>query len=244
MKYIDKQIKNEPQALRNFRNNTPNANYKGYTDKDIETSETHPLKNALLKEQGYLCAYCMGKISLTLNENNKPKIEVEHFKPQETHSKLDLSYMNMLGVCNGLSITHPEKEEMHHCDKTKGEYGKMNGKVELKKLNPCDKTCETLITYKADGEILAVNEDIDVKYDLENVLNLNNQALKDARKAIVDNARKNLMKEKPTQQWNKVFLQKHLDFWLSINERGEYKSYCMIAVWFIKTLLSKSQYNR
>jgi uncharacterized protein (TIGR02646 family) len=243
MKYIDKQIKNEPQALRNFRNNTPNANYKGYTDKDIVNNETHPLKKALLKEQGYLCAYCMGKINLTLNENHKPQIEVEHFKPQETYSKLDLSYVNMLGVCNGLSITYPEKEEMHHCDKTKGDYGKMNGKVELRRLNPCDKTCERLITYKADGEILAVNNDIDVTHDLENVLNLNNRALKNARKAVVDNTKKRLIKERSIGQWNKAFLQKHLEFWKSMNS-GEYKRYCMIAVWFIETLLSKPKYNR
>lgn len=244
MKHIDKKIQNEPQALRSFRNSTPNATYKGYIDKDTSTYKVHPLKEALLKEQGYLCAYCMGKISLTLNERNKPKVEVEHFKSQELYPNLDLSYMNMLGVCNGSSIAYPEKEEIHHCDKTKGNEGKMSGKVELKKLNPCDKNCENLVTYKADGEILpANNNDVDTKHDLEIALNLNNQALKDARKAVLDTARKKLIREKPIQQWNKPFLRKHLELWQMKNERGEYKSYCMVAVWFIEKLLSKTKYN-
>jgi hypothetical protein len=84
MKYIVKDIRNEPNALRKYRNETPNAHYKGYTDKDIETDEAHPLKKALLKEQGHICAYCMGPISLQLNEQHKPKIEVEHFEPQDS----------------------------------------------------------------------------------------------------------------------------------------------------------------
>jgi|AntRauTorckE5430_2_1112549.scaffolds.fasta_scaffold01758_2 uncharacterized protein (TIGR02646 family) len=246
MKYIDKQIRNEPRTLRNFRNNTPNPNYKGYTDKDIEVEKQKPpLKKALLEEQGYLCAYCMGRISLDLNENYKPKIEVEHFKPQELYAGLDLKYTNMLGVCNGLSVTHPEKEEIHHCDKTKGIEGKMSGQVELRKLNPLDKSCEILITYKADGEILARNhDDTGVQHDLNKILNLNNNALKKARKAVVDNARDKLIREKSVGQWNRVFLQKHLEFWESKDSVGAYKRYCMIAVRFIETLLSKPQYNR
>jgi uncharacterized protein (TIGR02646 family) len=243
MKYIEKRPRNEPQALRNFRNNTPNASYGGYIDKDIETNEVHPLKKALLMEQGYLCAYCMGRISLDLNTNHKPKVEVEHFKSQELFSNLNLSYKNMIGVCNGLSVTYPEKTDVHHCDKTGGIEGKIRGQVELKKLNPCDKNCERLITYKADGKILAVNNNIDVTDDLEKVLNLNNKALKNARKVVVDNAKEKLINEKSVGQWNKAFLQRHLDFWKSMNT-GEYKRYCMIAVWFIETLLSKPKYNR
>ena len=243
MKYINKQIQNEPSALRTFRNTTPNANYAGYSDKNTDTGEVHLLKKALLEEQGYLCAYCMRRINLELNRKNKPKVEVEHLKPRELYPNLDLNYMNMAGVCNGLSITYPENEEMHHCDKTKGREGKMSGQVELRKLNPFDQNCERLITYRANGQILALNDDEQVIYDLEKVLNLNNRALKDARKAVVDNARKKLMKEKPIKQWNKVFLRKHLEFWKTKNDQGEYNRFCMIAVWFIEKLLSKSKSN-
>src|SRR5690606_4757453 len=129
MKYIPKDIKNEPTELRNYRISTPNATYKGYIDtiKD-DNKERYPLREALLKEQGYICAYCMGYISiLERNENGKPKIEVEHFKPQSKYPNLDLRYENLLGVCNGLSFTYPDNDAVHHCDKTNGVNGKIQG---------------------------------------------------------------------------------------------------------------------
>lgn len=243
MKYIKKEIKNEPKVLRDYKNSTPSATYDGFIDKDFRTGDRHPLKKALLEEQGYLCAYCMGRISLGLNDKSKPKIEVEHFKPQGKHPELDLDYMNMLGVCNGLSVTYPEKEDVHHCDKTGGGKGKMNGLINLRKLNPHDKSCEKLITYTANGEILAANGDLDIIADLEEVLNLNNKVLRNARKAVIDNARRLLVKEKPTQNWSKKFLKRHLDLWKSKNKKGEYRRYCMIAIWFIEKLLSKPHYK-
>lgn len=243
MKYISKNITNEPNALRRFRNETPNPTFGGYVDKDHITGEEKPLKNALLKEQGYLCAYCMGHISLELNEQNKPKIEVEHFDSQELKLALSVTYHNLLGVCNGASVTYPEKEQLHHCDKTKGDEGKMNGKVRLRKLDPRSINCEKLIKYDLMGKIMAVNEDTLVNDDLNKVLNLNNKALQNARKTVLDNAKNEMIKEKPIQQWNKTFLQKHLEKWLSMKD-GNFPRYCMIAVWFIQELMNKPHYNR
>lgn len=243
MKYIVKNIQNEPNALRRFRNETPNPSYAAFTDNDPISGEEKPLKNTLLKEQGFLCAYCMGRISLELNEQNKPKIEVEHFDSQELKPEWSVKYHNLLGVCNGASVTYPEKEQMHHCDKTKGEQGKMNGKVTLQKLDPRSKDCEKLIKYDLTGKILAVNADSLVNDDLNKVLNLNNKALLTARKAVLDTAKNKMIKEKPVQQWNKAFLQKHIDEWLSLKE-GRFPRYCMIAVWFLQELMNKPLYNR
>lgn len=243
MKSILKNIRNEPNALRRFRNETPNPTYKGYSDKDIDSGAENPLKNALLEEQGYLCAYCMGRIRLDLNEQYKPQIEVEHFDSQELKPELSVIYHNLLGVCNGLSVTYPEKEQMHHCDKTKGEAGKMNGKVQLQKLDPRLPDCERFIKYDLMGTIMAVHDDALVEHDLNKVLNLNNKALQNARKAVLDNAKQKLMREKPSQQWDKAFLQKHLDAWRAL-EKGQFRRYCMIAVWFLQELMKKPHYNR
>ncbi len=243
MKYIQKRIENEPNALRRYRETTENANYDGYVDKDILTEEDKPLKKTLLREQGHLCAYCMGRISLALNEQNKPKIEVEHFESQDLFADLDLNYRNLLGVCNGASVTYPENEKVHHCDKTKGEYGKMNGQVQLRKLDPRNITCEQFLCYTPNGEILSINNDNDITWDINQVLNLNNKALKDARKEVIDNARKKMIAEKPAQQWNKAFLIKHLEAWQTM-ANGQFRIYCMASVWFINSLLAKPQYNR
>ncbi len=79
MKYIEKKIGNEPKTLKSYRDTTPEASFKGFTDTD------HLLKKALLAEQGHICAYCMQRISLKLNAKHKPRIEVEHILSQENH---------------------------------------------------------------------------------------------------------------------------------------------------------------
>jgi uncharacterized protein (TIGR02646 family) len=104
MKYIKKNLKNEPESLRIYRETTDNPRYKGGNFDQLV------LKTALLNEQGFLCAYCMGRISLDLNRFYKPKIEVEHYQAQEEYADKTLNYQNMLGVCNGLSVTYPEDE--------------------------------------------------------------------------------------------------------------------------------------
>ena len=237
MKYFKKDIKNEPKSLRVYRNTTPNPVYDG------GNFDQKALKTALLKEQGYICAYCMGSISLDLNDVFKPKTEVEHYLSRQENKDLELKYLNMLVVCNGFSISHPEQEEIHHCDKTKGLEGKMNGFVQLRKLDPRTPECEKLIRYTKFGEILATNGDDDVKHDLEKVLNLNNKILITARRNVVEITKNALIQEKPIQQWNKAFLQKHLDKWQSL-EKGKFRRYCMIAVWFLKNLIDNPKYNR
>ncbi len=240
MKHILKDIRNEPKALSRYRNETPNPSYGGYIDKDAVLDKEKPLKLALLKEQGYLCAYCMGRIGLELNELNKPKVEVEHFESQELKPELSVVYNNLLGVCNGLAVTYPDKEKLHHCDKTIG--GKMNGQIQLKKLDPRSIDCEKLIKYDLLGKIKSVNDDHSVEHDLNNVLNLNNDVLLIARRAALDNAKKKMIAEKPDKKWNRIFLQKHLEEWRTIKDE-QFKSYCMIVVWFLQELMKKPQYN-
>jgi uncharacterized protein (TIGR02646 family) len=57
-------------------------------------------QEALLAEQGHICAYCMRRISLD-RKNGKPCIEIEHYLSQKLHPKLNLRWKNMIGVCNG-----------------------------------------------------------------------------------------------------------------------------------------------
>lgn len=65
------------------------AYYDGFSAKD-------DIKQALLLEQGYICAYCMRRIK-------KEKMTIEHYIPQAADEGLALEYHNMLGVCMGES---------------------------------------------------------------------------------------------------------------------------------------------
>lgn len=236
MKHIPKKIANEPESLREYRE-TEGAKYigGGFNAKE--------LKQSLLEEQGYICAYCMGRISLNLNEHYKPSVEVEHLNPRQTHPDSQLDYMNMLAVCNGLHENFPDRTNVHHCDKTQGTEGKMDGSVTLKKLNPLSKsTCEDLITYTADGKIQSKTGNEDVEHDINVVLNLNNSFLVKNRKAIIDRAQEELEKDKPRQTWNKQFFDKHLEIWQAKYD-GKYRMYHMIAVWFLNRLKSSQRYK-
>jgi len=144
MKYIEKKMNNEPRSLRTYRS-TPGAAYDSCNKTDI--------REALLNEQGYLCAYCMRRIK-------SKTTDIEHYLAQSNDPKLKLNYRNMLGVCN-VSEGMPSKEQ--HCDKSRGN--------QILSINPLGKGCENEIKYGSDGEIYSGNSS--VNHDLNIKLNLN-----------------------------------------------------------------------
>ena len=163
MKHIEKKIQNEPATLKKYRETTPNATYSGFVDAG------QFLKKALLSEQGHICAYCNRRISTKLNDELKSRIEVEHFLSQEKYPEQDLNYLNMFGVCNGITA---EKNE--HCDKSK--------KSDLlKKIDPRKPEIDSLLDYSLSGKIMAVANSKDVKSDIE-LLNLNDAFLEKIEK--------------------------------------------------------------
>ena len=54
------------------------------------------IRESLLKEQHYLCAYCMRKI-----QNNGQSTSIEHWFPLSKNKDQALDYGNMLAVCDG-----------------------------------------------------------------------------------------------------------------------------------------------
>jgi len=116
--------------------------------KDREVKEI--IKNSLLKEQRYICAYCMTRITFE-------KMVIEHIEPKSNSKKLARTYSNLLATCNNSD---------NHCDKSK----------EDKKLliaNPLtlfDEN-ENAINYLRDGSIelesgTPLYEDISVTLNL------------------------------------------------------------------------------
>ncbi|TAD96752.1 MAG: TIGR02646 family protein, partial [Bacteroidetes bacterium] len=84
------QIGKEPLELFAHRTNktdTPDRapNYDNFRD-------MKELRDSLLRDQKYICAYCMRRIS-------EDDMKIEHFRSQSTHPDLDLDYRNMLAVC-------------------------------------------------------------------------------------------------------------------------------------------------
>lgn len=222
MKYIRKIKQNEPPTLKEYRETTPNPTYKGFTDSG------HLLKKALLDEQGHICAYCNGRISTKLNADYKPRIEVEHYLPQEKHPVLALDYENMLGVCNGITL---EKKE--HCDKSKKS-------ALLSRIDPRHSTAETLVVYTLKGEIHSVANNQEVEGDIE-LLNLNEGFLIKARKLMMEEAFGGLKKKYAQRDWTKNLIEKEIEDWKT-KYKGKFRPYCQSAIWFLERLKNSNRY--
>jgi uncharacterized protein (TIGR02646 family) len=227
---------NEPNDFKDYRENTPNAAYDG------GNFSVPALLDALLEEQGYICAYCMGKLT------KREEAHVEHYWPRQSFKSEELDYINLLAVCNGLTQSHPEKEDFHHCDKTKGTEGKMDGTVTLRLLDPREKSkSEDRLTYTLAGQVIPKDEaDADVLHDIEKVLNLNNKALVQRRQALFDAVKDKLKQEFPQKVWTQKLFDKHQEEWLARHYRKgkqAFRPYCMAAVWFLDLLSQQPRYQ-
>lgn len=75
---------------------------------ELSTDAKRAMQEALLREQGYLCAYCAARIE-------QDSMRIEHWHPHSTHPQLRFKWSNLLGVCVGL--TNGEE----HCDRIRGD---------------------------------------------------------------------------------------------------------------------------
>lgn len=125
------------------------------------------IRDALLKEQHGLCAYCMLPI-----ENDGDKMTIEHFSPLSRDKEKAIDYYNFLGTCKGGSdVALGEGEErVICCDAKKGDNDSMV-------IDPRNEEMMKLITYDSDG-VISIRESETwsqqiLQHDLDAVLFLN-----------------------------------------------------------------------
>lgn len=209
MKKIIKQ--SEPRSLVKHRSQA-NANYDNYPDKDV-------LRKSLLKEQGYICCYCMSRIK-------SDEMKIEHWQPQTKYTSRQLDYRNLLGACMGNQGARPQNQ---HCDTRKGDS-------EIT-INPIegDKNCENLIKYRPDGKIYS--DDVSINHDLNETLNLNLDFLKKNRSDALFIVIRKLDEKFSNKTWAKITVQKEIDKLNIKDENGFYDVYCQFVVSYLKSKL-------
>ena len=219
MRYIEKG--EEPETLILYKKNS-NAYFDGYSDKD-------DVRKNLLKEQGYLCGYCMRR----LKEYNDVKIE--HIVPQsmlKNDEKETLNYRIMLGVCygnkqKGRPLTHLT------CDAHRQN-------IDLK-VNPFDKNCIRKIKYKENG--LIYSDDKEINKDLDITLNLNYDGsdayLMKNRREVLTACKQKLKRMQESGMWKKSMLERVLQEYEQVDEGGRLKPYSGIAVWYLEKRLHR-----
>lgn len=112
------------------KDNSRKANYKN----DFPGDKKRKLREHLIKEQGYICCYCMRRIQI----NNS---HLEHFLPKDAFPDKDMDYGNMLASCEGEIIGED------HCGHRKNNYYDNN------MIIPTDTAIERMFYYTIKGEI-------------------------------------------------------------------------------------------
>jgi uncharacterized protein (TIGR02646 family) len=151
----------EPRSLVEHRANTP-SDYASYAEKG-------DLRAALVRDQRGLCCYCMTRV-----EPTGTGMKIEHWRCQSRNPDVELAYSNLLAACRG---GHGQPETLQHCDTRKGEQDL--------KFNPADPShsIEQRIRFEPDGTIASSDTDFDTQ--LNDVLGLNLQMLKNRRKGVL-----------------------------------------------------------
>ena len=101
------------------------------------------IHESLMQEQGYICCYCEGRISIG-------KSHVEHFRPRRKYRGLQLDYGNLHCSC----LRAQSSEEPDHCGHRKGSWFDKHMLV-----SPLQGDCEKRFTFAVNGEIYPRSSD-------------------------------------------------------------------------------------
>ena len=198
----------EPQAWINYRR-TPGVPYQALPE----------LRQALLEEQGYICAYCMRRIPVrdrlpTRNDDISETSRIEHIQSRERYPARARDYNNMVICCPGMI------DGTAHCDRSKA-----NQDISF---TPLDEKVQSSISYGTkDGAIKSANPTWNG--EINTALALNNPLLKRNRLQTLAGIRTVLEKKK----WKKAVLEKRLKEWQGFKD-GQKKPYCGIIIWYLE----------
>ncbi len=207
----------EPDSLTAYRKQAF-ATYEDFAHKD-------KIREALLRDQGHICAYCMRRII-----NDGAKMKIEHWTPQ---SKLEseaekLDYRIMLGVCDGCA---GDDYAYTTCDTHRG-----NADLTV---NPLNAHMMHTISHTRDGRITSSNEAI--QEDLDNKLNLNcvraKSQLVSSRKKVYGEVSQRLNGLWRNGKWTHQMLQKVADDYE--RKEGKYLPYVGVAQFLLQKYLRK-----
>ncbi len=147
--------KAEPKALTKAKRDIKGTPDAAFSFSSLRGDDKSKVLEALVREQGYLCAYCMCRIGADEHQATIEHLEPQHPADAEPDGELSLAYENMVAVCDGRNGAT--------CDKHRGNTPLT--------VNPTKPHTLDSITYCRDGSIDAGDEA--VRSDLQETLGLN-----------------------------------------------------------------------
>jgi uncharacterized protein (TIGR02646 family) len=200
----------EPLSLTAYRSSISTANMqKSNIYEDYKENAT--LRKQLLEEQGYVCCYCMSRIS-------EKKSKIEHFKAQSLFRVLQIDYSNLFVACKG-----GEGTKEHYCDTLKGNKPLNTINLALK--------IESDLKYTKQGKISSVisteTKMSSLTKEMNDVLNLNSTILVKNRKQTYEDFKNN-----SKGKWTIAHLQKAIAYYKNKNN-SKYEPYCEMMVYLL-----------
>jgi uncharacterized protein (TIGR02646 family) len=153
---------------------------------DLGREDRDPIRTALVRDQGWLCAYCQSRIKPEDSAAGISQMKIEHWIPRNPDRDAGIEdddhhflWSNLLGVCPGVSAERntPVDRNMPHCDTSRGNATLFLHPVEGRGPDPREH-----LRYTKDGEVTPSAPNDLVGNDIK-ALNLNADPLVRARKA-------------------------------------------------------------
>lgn len=205
-------------AQQNLKDSNIYEDFKEKTKEQCREDKAYNLRKQLLQEQGYICCYCMGRISC---DNSK----IEHFKPQTKNREFQIDYQNLFIACKG---GEGLRAKVQCCDTKKGEK-------ELEHIDLLSLIEQNISYVKGAKNISIKSNDQHIDKEINDVLNLNLMILEQNRKEVYDSVMKNLK----SRGFTIANIKKILNYYQS-RHNDKFEPYCEMIIYFLtKKLKSK-----
>lgn len=173
------------------------------------------VRQQLLKDQHFLCAYCNGVI-------NEETMRIEHWEAQSVSPLRELDFNNFIGVCSGDRFQCEPRNE--HCDRSKG--------CRKIKYHPSRNVrIEETIKYTSNGEIFS--DEAVWNDQLRAVLNLNCGRLPSARLSKLNGFIQALRKRQSDGNWTPAFKMREAQRVLNL-DREQWPEYIGIVQYYCR----------
>ena len=177
--------KGPPPARLTALTTTPEMTWAG-----LGTADRDPIRIALVRDQGGLCAYCQRRIATDTDPTTGlSRMKIEHWIPRSASAAHHFTWSNLLGVCTGGSQESSNVllgQNAQHCDASRGDRPLWLHPVEGQGPDP-----RAHLQYTKGGEVKAASGNARVEDDIH-TLNLNTWRLRRGRAAVFETVWKHL----------------------------------------------------
>ena len=193
-----------------------------FSTNDIQGGERRGrLRKHLAEEQGYICCYCMSRISESERDSH-----IEHFWPKKKSGPFynkDMEYSNLFASCQGVY----EDLAKDHCGHRKNDWW------DFHMISPIDSRVEHLFVYTEDGKIhnLEGDTDSDIAAQMIHEFGLDSYHLQRKRCEAIEYSE--VFDE---VEYTKDEVRDFIDYYYT-KQNGKYEPYCKAIIDCLKRLL-------